>query len=573
MNADRLLALYERVTNAPDAIARLRRFVLDLAVRGKLVEQDPADEPAAELLNRIAAEKTEGAKRNRSLPDVQADELGGIPRNWCAVPLIALGQWAIGSGFPKSEQGRTEGPYFFLKVSDMNLPENYKYIMTANNRIDEAAAERMKARIHPPGTIIFPKIGGAIATNKRRILERNSAIDNNCLGITISSHIDLEWAYLLLTSLDFAHYQAGTAVPALQQGSLGAIPVALPPLAEQRRIVAKVDELMALCGRLEEARTAREDTRDRLTTASLARLSAPDTDAVTFHSHARFAVNSLSALTARADQVKHFRQTILTLAVRGKLVEQNPADEPASGLLKRIAAEKSRLVSAKKIKRSEVVPILPEEYPFEIPHNWVWTRLGTIGDWGAGSTPPRGNADLYGGGVTWLKSGELNDNIALAGSKEKVTEIAVQKGSFRTNQPGDVLIAMYGATIGKLAILAEVAVTNQAVCGCTPLAGVSNHYLFLFLLFQRQQFQRSSEGGAQPNISKIKIVSTPFPLPPLAEQHRIVAKIDELMTLYDRLERSVAASGATRSRLLEALLHEALDPTDSRVTGDAASPL
>ena len=278
MNADQLLAHYEQIADAPDAISRLRRFILDLAVRGKLVEQDPADEPASELLKRIASEKAAGGKRQKEMPEIDADELGELPPNWSAVPLIALGEWAIGSGFPKNEQGETDGPYFFLKVSDMNLPENEKFITKANNTIDDEAAKRMRAGIHPPGTIIFPKIGGAIATNKRRILTRGSAIDNNCLGITFASEIEVEWAYLIMTSFDFTRYQAGTAVPALQQGTLAAIPVALPPLAEQHRIVAKVDELMALCDRLEASLATSDDTRQRLLDALLHEALEPVTD-------------------------------------------------------------------------------------------------------------------------------------------------------------------------------------------------------------------------------------------------------------------------------------------------------
>ena len=254
------------------------------------------------------------------------------------------------------------------------------------------------------------------------------------------------------------------------------------------------------------------------------------------------------------DAILRLRRFILDLAVRGKLVEQDPNDEPASELLKRIAEEKARLVKAKRIKKSEVDPVNEEIAPFSVPSLWQWTRLGTIGDWGAGSTPPRGNSDLYGGGLTWLKSGELNDDTQLRGSEETITELAVQKGSFRINRPGDVLIAMYGATIGKLAILAEDAFTNQAVCGCTPFEGVFNKYLFLFLLSQRESFRAASEGGAQPNISKVKIVRRPFPLPPLAEQHRIVAKVDELMTLCDRLEAARAERETTRGRLAAASL-------------------
>jgi type I restriction enzyme S subunit len=252
------------------------------------------------------------------------------------------------------------------------------------------------------------------------------------------------------------------------------------------------------------------------------------------------------------------------LAVRGKLVEQDPKDEPASELLKRIQAEGARLAKEGGIRKQEVpLPVMADDEPYHIPAIWSWTRLGQIGNWSSGSTPPRGNPEYYGGGITWLKSGELNDNQRLAGSEETVTKLAVSKCSFRENRPGDVLIAMYGATIGKLAILAEPAVTNQAVCGCTPLTGISNRYLFDFLLSQRAQFHSASEGGAQPNISKAKIVGFAFPLPPFAEQHRIVAKVDELMSLCDRLEATQGERESRRDRLAAASLHRLNQPADT----------
>ena len=234
--------------------------------------------------------------------------------------------------------------------------------------------------------------------------------------------------------------------------------------------------------------------------------------------------------------VVKMRELVLQLAVQGKLVSQNPQDENAILLLERIGRTKELLIYERAIRRQDTAPIDEIEAPFLIPQSWIWTRLGEIADWGSGSTPSRGNSELYDGGIAWLKSGELNDNQALAGSEETVTEKALTTGSFRRNNPGDVLLAMYGATIGKVAILAEHAVTNQAVCGCSPFEGVFNRFLFSYLLSQRSRFHAASEGGAQPNISKIKIVAFPFPLPPLAEQMRIVAKVDELMALCDHLE-------------------------------------
>ena len=268
----------------------------------------------------------------------------------------------------------------------------------------------------------------------------------------------------------------------------------------------------------------------------------------------RALIDNLPLIAAAPDGIKALRGLILDLAVRGKLVRQDLQDEPASELLKRIAAERKHLIKAGNIRKVEVDIVGTGQEPHSIPDNWVWTRLGRIGDWGSGSTPPRRQHELYGGAVTWLKSGELNDNRNLLGSEETLTEQAVKTGSFRINQPGDVLIAMYGATIGKVAILAERAVTNQAVCGCTPFSGVLNEFLFFYLLSQRSNFHAASEGGAQPNISKVKIVWTPFPLPPLAEQRRIVAKVDELMALCDRLQAQQADAEAIHATLVKTLL-------------------
>jgi type I restriction enzyme, S subunit len=271
-------------------------------------------------------------------------------------------------------------------------------------------------------------------------------------------------------------------------------------------------------------------------------------------------------LAEAPNAMPRLRQFILDLAVRGKLVEQDAGDEPAEKLFQKVKANQVRLIKGGLIKKSAASDVVEaDQQPFVLPQNWKWCSLGDIGDWGSGSTPPRGSSEYYGDDITWLKSGELGDSLALTGSSERVTRLALQKCSFRLNQPGDVLIAMYGATIGKLAILAEEAVTNQAVCGCTPFDGVSNRYLFLFLHSRRADFHNQSEGGAQPNISKVKILTSAFALPPLAEQHRIVAKVDELMALCDQLEAAQQERERRRDRLaaasLQRLNHPALDAT------------
>jgi type I restriction enzyme S subunit len=247
---------------APDGIAKLRELILTLAMQGKLVDQNPKDPSASELLKEIEAEKKRlvkagNIKKPKPLPPIKPEEAPyDLPQGWEWVRLIEIGSWALGSGLPHSIQGDIGQEILLCKVSDMNLPGNEKFIVTSNNTVSEKVVQQNKLNISEPGTIIFPKIGGAIATNKRRILQKKTVIDNNCLGITPASAMNLEWCYQLLLSFDFAKYQTGTSVPAISQGIIGEIIIGLPPAPEQHRIVARIDQLMARCDELEKLRAA-----------------------------------------------------------------------------------------------------------------------------------------------------------------------------------------------------------------------------------------------------------------------------------------------------------------------------
>ena len=236
------------------------------------------------------------------------------------------------------------------------------------------------------------------------------------------------------------------------------------------------------------------------------------------------------------NSVEELRELILQLAVKGKLVPQDPNEETAFVLYKKIIADKERLIKEKKIKKSQkLTEIEKEEILFKIPKKWKWIRLNDVGDWGAGSTPDRKKSEYYEGSILWFKSGELNNGY-INDSEEKITREALKDCSLRLNKPGDVLIAMYGATIGKVAILEVEATTNQAVCACTCFSGIYNCYLFYLLKAYRRNFSNQGAGGAQPNISRQKIIHTVAPLPPYEEQKRIVTKVDQLMALCDELE-------------------------------------
>ena len=231
---------------------------------------------------------------------------------------------------------------------------------------------------------------------------------------------------------------------------------------------------------------------------------------------------------------QQLKNSILQRAIEGRLVEQRPEEGTARELLKEIRAEKERLIEEGKIKKSKPLPpISDEEKPFDIPEGWEWVRLGDIGNWGSGATPKRHHPEYYGGNIPWLKTGDLNDGY-ISEIPESITQEGFDNSSVRLNPVGSVLMAMYGATIGKLGIITIPATTNQACCACIPFANLEPKFLFYYLMSQRTNFIRLGEGGAQPNISKEKIVNFVFPLPPLTEQHRIVAKIEALLPLIDQ---------------------------------------
>ena len=278
---------------------------------------------------------------------------------------------------------------------------------------------------------------------------------------------------------------------------------------------------------------------------------------------------------------KQLKNSILQWAIQGKLVPQDPNDEPARVLLEKIRQEKERLIKEKKIKRDKNASIIyrgednsyyekllatgevkciDEEVPFEIPQGWEWCRMGCIGDWGAGATPAKGNPDYYGGSILWLRTGELNNGIVYD-SEIKITDKALQECSLRMNKIGDVLIAMYGATIGKVAIVGKELTTNQACCACTPF-GIYNYYLFFFLMGSQIDFIKKGEGGAQPNISREKLISHLMPIPPLAEQYRIVEKIQYLLPLVEKYSNSQILQNKLNSeikdKLRKSILQEAI---------------
>lgn len=421
-----------------------------------------------------------------------------MPDTWSLCRFSSIAEIFTGNSINEAEKqkkytGLTNG-YNYIGTKDVGFDHTVNY----NNGV-KIPFEQNNFRIAHKFTPLLCIEGGS-AGRKIGILQEDVCFGNKLCAFE-SFGVDPKYIYYFLQSPSFTKvFKEKTTgiIGGVSVNTLKHLLFAVPPLAEQARIVTEIEKfepLIAEYDKLEQQATKLDDEiYDKL------------------------------------------KKSILQYAIQGKLVPQGPNDEPASVLLERIRAEKKAKLGKKYVdsyiykgddncyyeKVGTNEPVCLDNLPFDIPDSWCWARLGTIGDWGAGATPARTNSQYYDGNIPWLKTGELN-NDTVYDSEEHITDDALKNCSLRYCQIGDILIAMYGATIGKLAIAGVPLTTNQACCACTPYEGIYNLYLFYFLMEEKDNFTQMGFGGAQPNISKEKIVKHLFPVPPYEEQKRIVS--------------------------------------------------
>lgn len=553
MNAGLLLDHYARIADAADAINRLRRFVLDLAMRGKLVEQDAGDEPASELLRQIAAEKAGQKKGGEALSLDGAKEFD-VPKGWELVPLGNVVVNHLGGGTPsKANSAYWDGEIRWASVKDVGKS---KYLDDTIDSITPEGLSNSSSNLITPGHLVVVTRMGLGKVSINRI---NVAINQDLRALQFSSGVNVDYAYNFF--LTHAFEGTGLTVKGIKVEELLRFPFPLPPLAEQHRIVAKVDELMALCNQLEAARAEREAARDMFTLSTFAKLNTPDPE--TFGQDARFALANLAPLTTRPDQIKQLRQTILNLAVRGKLVEQDTSDEPSTSIIEEIEELIVNGGRRGKRKASDGEPISTE-----CPAGWHWTKLSLLAMFENGdrsSNYPSGS-DIRSEGVPFISTKAIRNHAV---SLEAVDFVSPEKfASLRSGkaQHLDILITLRGS-VGKFGLFSE---TDRYKTGFINaqlliLRCLKVELVPFLMTFMRsdgfaEQIRKLSSGSATPQLSAGQLASVELPLPPLAEQRRIVAKVDELMALCNQLEASITTGEQTRSRLLEAVLHNALEP-------------
>ncbi|MGI2092612.1 restriction endonuclease subunit S [Shewanella oncorhynchi] len=567
-------------------IKKLRELILELAVRGKLVPQDPNDEPASVLLERIAAEKArlvkEGIlKKQKPLPEISDDEKPfELPHRWRWSRLSDCSYIFSGTAF-KSSDFSTEHGVKTIKITNAGVGE---IIETDESLPIHFLDEYRDFKVIEKDIILAltrPYISDGLKVSLCPASYNNSLLNQRVAAIRAFSYP--EYLFLVLRSPYILNiyknrFSGSGLQPNLKMSDVTDLVLGIPPLEEQHRIVAKVDELMSLCDALEAQTEASISAHQTLVETLLNALLLPQTAANTasqsdislerpftnsFVKDWQRVAEHFDTLFTTSASIDTLKQTILQLAVMGKLVKQDPNDEPAAILLARIAKEKAQLFKEGKIKKQKPLPaITDEEKQFELPSGWAYERIGTFGIVGTGSTPSRSNP-LYWepAEINWVSSGETS-NFFVTQTKERVSELAIKETNVSIYPAGTLIVAMYGQgkTRGQITELLEPAGTNQA-CAAIRLVDESvNHKDYVKLFFRKAylELREHAAGGAQPNLNVGKIASTIVPLPPLEEQHRIVAKVEELMALCDQLKVRLADAQTTQLHLTDAIVEQAL---------------
>jgi type I restriction enzyme S subunit len=564
MNPDVFFENFELLADAPNGVQKLRELILQLAVMGKLVPQDPNDEPASILIEKIKAEKRKlgqkgNNRRNSKTSTTISDEIFDIPSNWIWTKLGNLGITQTGTT-PSKNEPKFFGNYIsFIKPADMS-ESGVKY---GNEMLSELGLSL--GRFIPKNSVLMVCIGGSIG--KTCLVDRNVSCNQQINAISPFPSVDCKFITLVFKSRYFQDKVMEKAsigtLPIINKSKWEQISVPLPPLAEQKRIVSKVDELMALCDKLEVRRQIKQEIQSKLNVATLdGMLSAENKEE--FEQYWQHICENFDLLYDNPENVEKLRQAILQLAVQGKLVSQNPGDEPASVLIENIKAEKRRLIKERKIKSSKVsAQIDSEEIPYELPDKWEWIRIEDITDIGTGSTPLKSKNEYYeDGSIPWITSSLTSLNY-IDKAETCITETAVNEYNLRIYPSGTLLVALYGQgkTRGQVSELRIGATINQACASIVFIENFENikQYVKVFFEQKYEELRALAAGGAQPNLNVGKIKETLIPLPPLAEQKRIVEKVEQLMGLCDELKAKLRKERTGSEKLMEAVVKGLLE--------------
>ena len=548
-------------------IRKLRELILELAVRGKLVPQDANDEPASELLKRIQAEKAKliadgKIKKDKPLPLIKDEEIPfELPHGWEWVHLPDVSDYKVGkTPSTKSSAYWTNSGDGFNWVSIADLNHDGIVFETSKEITDKAVSEVFRCDPAPAGTILM---SFKLTLGKISILDMPAFHNEAIISIYPNQCGFKDFLFKVLPARALAgNSKSAIKGNTLNSESIAALMIPLPPMTEQHRIVVKVDELMALCDQLETQHSNAAVAHEKLVSHLLGTLTQSQS-AKDFSANWQRIVAHFDTLFTTESSIDALKQTLLQLAVMGKLVPQDPNDEPASELLKRIQAEKAKLVAEGKIKKDKPLPLIADdEKPFTLPQGWEWARMidcaKQITD-GEHLTPQR-TPDFT--KIPLVTAKNVRDgNMDYTNTDYVDIDVATKCWNRCKPELNDILIVSVGATIGRLTIIDDHRdmVIVRSVTLVKPLL-INIPYLALGLRspYLQTRIWSGVKQNAQPCLYLSVSNSLPIPVPPLAEQHRIVAKVDELMSLCDQLKSRITASNQLQQKLADVMVAQAI---------------
>lgn len=489
----------------------LKNSILQLAVQGKLVPQSPDDEPASELIKRIADERTRRIaagtlvvdKKHTADPITADDILYDLPENWKWARFADIVTFNAGKTPQRQNTGYwSTGEYPWLSIADM---QSDSITTTTKESISKTAFDDcFSGKISPAGTMImsFKLTIGKVSVLGMDAVHNEAIISIYPTAPVEDSRILQKWLFKIIP-LVAATGNSKNAIKGktLNATSISNLMIPVPPLAEQERIVAKIEELLPFVSEYDEAE------------------------------------KRLSALNAGFPD--KLRKSILQRAVQGKLTERSPSDEPASELLKRIQTEKAKLIAAGKIKMEKPLPpITEDDCPFEIPDEWEWVRLTDVGEVSRGRSKhrPRNDAILYRDGKYPLV--QTGDVARSGGLITSCSSFYNDVGLAQSRMwPKGTLCLTIAANIADVGILDFDACFPDSVVGFNAFSPITSNKYFLYMLMAYKAIlDRMATRSAQKNINLETIASLAYPLPPLVEQKRIVERVEKLLAMCDALE-------------------------------------
>jgi len=543
------------LATAPGGVARLRELILTLAVQGKLVPQDPSDEPASELLKKIRVEKDRliaagKIKRDKPLAEIAEEEKPfALPQSW---EWVRLGD-VTNYGSPQKASVLQPETW----VLDMEDIEKSSGRLLQRLRFAERPALSDK-NCFCQGDVLYGKLRPYL--NKVLVADENGVCTTEIIPFRCYGDYAPQYFRLALSSplfLDYVNVRSyGMKMPRLGTDDARKAVIPLPPLVEQSRIVTRVEELMRLCDALEAKGQLEAAQHAQLVATLLGALTDSDTPAQLAENWQRVA-SHFNLLLDRPQAVDALEQTILQLAVRGLLVPQDPQDEPASVLLQKIRAEKDQLIAQGKIKRDKPLPpVAEDEQPFALPPGWCWARFPELGEFGRGKSKhrPRNDPALFNPPkYPLIQTGEVSR------AKGVVQEVHSYYSDLGLEQsrmwPKGTLCITIAANIAESATLGFDSCFPDSVVGFVPARAMGNvEYFLLFVETAKADLLAFAPATAQKNINLEILSSLLIPLPPLNELARIVTRVTQLRQLCAELRARLATSQSTQAQLAEALV-------------------